>query len=68
MPLALFLYTTIMAVCFIPRNHDMSDVEKWVTVSASYVIIALLWWVLRKKEQMADKRKNEMNQKKIIKD
>ena len=63
MPLALFVYTTIMAVCFIPRNHEMGDVEKWVTVGASYVIIALLWWVLRKKEQMAEKRKNEMNQK-----
>lgn len=62
MPLALFIYATAMAIYFIPRNHEMSDTEKWVTVSASYVIIALLWWVLRKKEQMAAKRENEMNQ------
>lgn len=56
MPLALFIYTTVMAIYFIPRNHELSDTEKWVTVSASYLIIALLWWVLRKKEQMMANR------------
>lgn len=62
MPLALFIYTTVMAVYFIPRNHEMSDTEKWVTVGASYLIIALLWWVLRKKEQMMAKREEDMKQ------
>lgn len=62
-PLALFIYTTVMAVYFIPRNHEMSGTEKWVTVSASYVIIVALWWVLRKKEKMAAKRGDEMNRK-----
>lgn len=56
MPLALFIYTTIMAVYFIPRNEEMSDTKKWLTVGASYIIIALLWWVLRKKEQMLARR------------
>lgn len=64
MPLALFIYTTVMAVWFIPRNQEMSDTEKWVTVTVSYVIIALLWWVLRKKEQMASKHHDEMQQNK----
>ena len=64
MPLALFIYTTVMAVWFIPRNQEMSDTEKWVTVTVSYVIIALLWWVLRKKEQMASKHHDEMRQNK----
>ncbi|MBP3552806.1 MAG: hypothetical protein J6K05_06495 [Bacteroidaceae bacterium] len=59
MPLALFIYTTVMAIYFIPRNHELSDTEKWVTVSASYLIIVLLWWVLRKKEQMMAKREEE---------
>lgn len=59
MPLVLFIYTTVMAIYFIPRNHELSDTEKWVTVSASYLIIALLWWVLRKKEQMMAKREEE---------
>ena len=56
MPLALFIYNTIMAVYFIPRNEEMSDTKKWLTVGASYAIIALLWWVLRKKEQMLARR------------
>lgn len=64
MPLVLFIYTTVMAIWFIPRNQEMSDTEKWVTVSASYLIIALLWWVLRKKEQVAAKRHDEMKQNK----
>lgn len=63
MPLALFIYTTVMAIYFIPRNHEMSDTEKWVTVSASYLIIAALWWVLRKKERMMEKRNEEMSKK-----
>lgn len=63
MPLALFIYATVMAIYFIPRNNAMSDTEKWITVSASYIIIALLWWVLRKKEQMAAKHDEEMNNK-----
>lgn len=62
MPLALFIYTTVMALYFIPRNHEMSDTEKWVTVGVSYLIIALLWWVLRKKEQMMAKREEDMKQ------
>ncbi len=60
MPLALFIYTTVMAIYFIPRNHEMSSTEKWVTVVASYLIIAALWWVLRKKEQMARKRDEQI--------
>ena len=64
MPLVLFIYTTVMAIWFIPRNQEMSDTEKWVTVSASYLIIALLWWVLRKKEKIAAYRHDEMKQNK----
>lgn len=63
MPLALFIYATVMAIYFIPRNHEMSDTEKWVTVSASYLIIAALWWVLRKRERMMEKRNEEMSKK-----
>ena len=64
MPLALFIYATVMAIYFIPRNQELGNMEKWGTVTASYVIIALLWWVLRNKEQMMDKRNEEMNKDK----
>ena len=32
-----------MAVYFIPRNTEISDTEKYLTVGLSYMIIALLW-------------------------
>ncbi len=60
LPLILFLYTTVMAVYFLPRNSEISSTEKWLTVVGSYVIIALLWFVLRKKEQLAERRDNEL--------
>lgn len=63
LPGALFIYTTAMAVWFIPRNHEMSSTEKWVTIVASYVIIAALWWVLDKKEKMTRKREEEQGKR-----
>lgn len=62
LPVALLVYTTAMAVLFIPRNQELSDAEKWGTVIISYLIIALLWWVLDKKEKLAIKRQEEMKQ------
>lgn len=60
LPFILFLYTTGMAVYFLPRNTEISNTEKWVTIGVSYVIIVLLWWVLRKKEKLMEKRNKEI--------
>ena len=60
LPFILFLYTTGMAIYFLPRNTEIGDTEKWITFGASYLIIGLLWWVLRKKEQMLEKRNEEI--------
>ena len=54
MPLALFVYTTAMAAYFLPKNTEISDTEKWITFGASYMIIALLWYVLRLKEKQIE--------------
>ena len=59
MPLILFIYTTGMAVYFLPRNTEISDMHKWATIGISYVILALLSFVLRKKEQQME----EINRK-----
>lgn len=64
LPAVLFIYTTVMAAYFIPRNHEMDTNEKWITVTASYLIIALLWWVLRKREKMAGQREELSNKQK----
>jgi high-affinity Fe2+/Pb2+ permease len=60
MPFILFLYTTAMAIYFLPRNTELSDKEKWGTIGMSYVVVALLWWVLRKKEKLMEKRNQEI--------
>ena len=62
LPLALFLYTTAMAVYFLPKNTEISDMEKWITIGASYGIIALLWYVLRLKEKRLEKRNREIEE------
>ena len=60
MPLALLVYTTAMAIYFLPKNSEISDTEKWVTFGASYVIIGLLWYVLRMKEKRMEQRNKEI--------
>ena len=62
MPLALLVYTTAMAAYFLPKNTEISDTEKWVTFVASYVIVGLLWYVLRLKEQRLEKRNKEIEE------
>ena len=60
MPLALLVYTTAMAIYFLPKNTEISETEKWVTFGASYLIIGLLWYVLRLKEKRMEKRNKEI--------
>lgn len=64
LPVALLVYTTAMAIYFIPRNTDISDKEKYLTVGLSYVIITLLWIVLRKKEKAQESRERDLENKK----
>ena len=60
MPLALLVYTTAMAIYFLPKNSEISDTEKWVTLGASYVIVGLLWYVLRLKEKRMEQRNKDI--------
>ena len=60
MPLALLVYTTAMAAYFLPKNKEISDTEKWVTFGASYLIVALLWYVLRLKEKQMEQYNRKM--------
>lgn len=50
--LALLIYITATAAYFLPRNTEISVTEKYLIVVASYVIVLLLWLVLRQKERM----------------
>lgn len=60
MPLILLIYTTGMAIYFLPRNTEISDTEKWLTIGSAYLIVALLWWVLRKKEKLMEQRNKDI--------
>ena len=56
---ALLIYVSATAAYFLPRNTEISDTEKYITVIASYVIVLVLWLVLRKKEELQRKRREE---------
>lgn len=56
----LFIYVTAMAIYFLPRNTQTSDLEKYLTVGGAYVIILLLWFVLRRKEKLFSKHKENL--------
>ena len=55
--LAFLIYVSVTAAYLLPRNTEVSLTEKIITVVVSYVIVLLLWLVLRKKEQMRERRK-----------
>ena len=44
---ALLIYVSATVAYFLPRNTEISNTEKYVTVIASYVIVLALWLVLR---------------------
>ncbi len=56
--IAFLIYVTVTAAYLLPRNTEISTNEKVVTVAGSYVIVFLLWLVLRKKERMREKHNN----------
>ena len=56
---ALLIYVSATAAYILPRNTEISNTEKYVTVIASYVIVLALWLVLRKKEELQRKRREE---------
>ncbi|NMA73179.1 MAG: hypothetical protein GX963_03265 [Bacteroidales bacterium] len=65
--IALFIYVTFMMFYLIPKNHEASDLEKYITIAVSYAIIFLLWWVLRRKENLRHRREEDLKQSEINK-
>lgn len=52
--IAFLIYVTVTAAYLLPRNTEISTEEKILTVAGSYVIVFLLWLVLRKKERIRE--------------
>ena len=57
--IAFLIYVSVTAAYLLPRNTEVSQTEKILTVVGSYAIVLLLWLVLRKKEQMRERRKKD---------
>lgn len=55
----LAIYTAAVYAYLLPRNNEMSDTEKWVTVGMSVVILALLWVLMRKREKLRREREKD---------
>ena len=53
-------YTAIMYLFLFPRNTEMSNTEKWITVGVSVVVLALLWILLRYRNKLRKQREEEM--------
>ena len=56
MCLALVVYVTGMAVYFVPRNQEMSTIEKVVAVIVAYVLVLALWIAMQYREKLRRKR------------
>ena len=57
--LALLIYVSVTAAYLLPRNTEVSDTEKYITLAISYVIVFILWLVLRQKEKLQQRREEE---------
>ena len=57
----LFVYMTGMYIYFFPRNNEMSDVEKWALVAVSYLLLVILWFVLKRRDTLRSRREDDIN-------
>lgn len=53
-------YTAIMYLFLFPRNTEMSNTEKWITIGVSVVVLALLWILLRYRNKLRKQREEDM--------
>ncbi len=58
--IALLVYVTVMAVWFLPTS-TATLTEKWLSGAGSYVLVGLLWVVMRKKEKLAEERERQFD-------
>lgn len=61
---ALLAYTTVVAFYFLVLSERENDMEHYLTIGFSYVIIYLLWIVLRRRERLAKEREDSLTHKK----
>lgn len=58
---AFLVYISATAAYLLPRNAEIDRTEKYLTIAGAYVVVLLLWWVLRKKEDMRGRYSKRTN-------
>lgn len=56
----LAIYTAIMYIYLFPKNTEMSNTEKWITVGVSVVILVVLWFLLQRRNKLRKEREEDM--------
>ncbi len=56
----LAIYTAIMYIYLFPKNTEMTNLEKWATVGVSVAILALLWFLLRRRNKLRKEREESL--------
>lgn len=59
----LAVYTAIMYIYLFPKNTEMTNAEKWITVGASAIMLTLLWVLLRRRSKLRKEREEDINNK-----
>lgn len=57
----LAVYTAIMYIYLFPRNTEMTNTEKWITIGVSVGILAILWVLLRRRGKLRKEREKNIN-------
>ena len=60
----LAIYTAIMYIYLFPKNTEMTNLEKWATVGVSVAILALLWFLLRRRNKLRKEREEGIRKNK----
>lgn len=56
----LAIYTAIMYIYLFPKNTEMTNTEKWVTIGVSAGMLILLWILLHRRNRLRKEREEDM--------
>ena len=62
----LAIYTAIMYIYLFPKNTEMSNTEKWITVGISVGILVLLWFLLRRRNRLRKEREEKLQNNRTL--
>ncbi|MDD3162382.1 MAG: hypothetical protein PHX49_10735 [Bacteroidales bacterium] len=61
-PISLAIYTAIIAILFYPKHPESEKPEMLAIIAICYVVIVILWFVLRRKEKITETNKSTFDE------